>query len=153
MSRARAFVRKATADDIARIYELETQYIRELEPENMKRWEDAERRTLEGIGKSLDSILILEIDGTRAGHGRWEADGESVCITSLFIISSMRGRKLGSLLLSAVEEGTGKSGCRRITLSTLAHNPARHLYDRRGYRRINTEKGWIHYEKALQLNH
>ena len=151
MSSDKAVVRKSTTDDIGRIYEFETQYIRELEPVNMERWESAERRTLEGIKESLNRTLILELGGVRAGHGRWETEENGVYITSLFIRSCLRGRKLGSFLLNAMEEEIANTGCERITLSTLTHNPARHLYDRRGYRRIKTDSGWIHYEKALQL--
>ena len=152
MSSIQTIIRKAETRDICRIYEFETQYIREMEAENMERWNRVERKTLEILRDSLEQTLILELDGIKAGHGRWEYSDTEACITSLFIRSCMRGRKWGGRLLEAMEEEIRSAGYKCITLSTLTHNPAQHLYERRGYKRVHVKKGWIYYKKELQLN-
>ena len=151
MNRVEAVIRRARPKDINRIYEFETQYIRELEPENIEKWKNAKDRTLKDIGQSLERTLILELNGINAGHGRWELEGKNACITSLFISTGMRGQKWGTFILDAVEKEIKQSACKSIRLSTLTHNPAQYLYDKRGYQKVKTENKWIHYEKTIQL--
>ena len=58
---------------------------------------------------------------------------DSLHISELHVHPTHQGRGIGAALLARAEEIAGERGLARLSLSTLASNPARRLYTRQGY--------------------
>ena len=59
---------------------------------------------------------------------------DSLHISELHVHPTHQGRGIGAALLARAEEIAGERGLARLSLTTLASNPARRLYTRQGYR-------------------
>ena len=59
---------------------------------------------------------------------------DSLHISELHVHPTHQGRGIGAALLARAEEVTIERGLARLSLTTLASNPARRLYARQGYR-------------------
>lgn len=85
----------------------------------------------------LCEFLVIELEGE--GIGRLYIDrGESdIEIVDISLLPEHRGRGIGRMLLEEIlEEGrlTGK----KVSIYVEHYNPARHLYDRLGFRHVDT---------------
>jgi ribosomal protein S18 acetylase RimI-like enzyme len=58
---------------------------------------------------------------------------DALHVVELHVTPELRGRGLGGRLLERAERRARELGAARMVLSTLATNPARRLYERRGY--------------------
>ncbi|HEV2611636.1 MAG TPA: GNAT family N-acetyltransferase [Noviherbaspirillum sp.] len=63
-------------------------------------------------------------------------------LNDLFVAPSARGRGIGNALLDAAKFHASTSGAKRLDLSTARSNPARRLYEAKGYMR---DDEFIHY--------
>jgi GNAT superfamily N-acetyltransferase len=71
------------------------------------------------------------------GCAGWRAHGEDAELKRMFTMPAARGRGVGSLVLTAVEESARERGCKRVILETGDKQPeAIALYVKRGYERI-----------------
>lgn len=85
-------------------------------------------------------LVIVEIDGQPAGYlalstgFSMESGGPDGCIDELYLVESVRGRGIGSLMLAHADEVFRGLGVRRVYLEVEKHNPrARALYAGSGY--------------------
>jgi len=60
-------------------------------------------------------------------------------INELHVDPAYRNRGIGAALLEHAEQEARRRGLRRISLTTTTINPARHLYERHGYRVVETK--------------
>jgi GNAT superfamily N-acetyltransferase len=108
-------------------------------------------RYVDGWGRPGDGGVIAEIDGTPVGAcwlrlftadcPGWGYIGADVPELSLAVAPASRRRGIGTQLLAAAIEQARREGHAAVSLSVMADNPARILYERAGFRRVATEEG------------
>lgn len=117
-----------------------------------------------GMGRELEpAVLDRLIPGLRANggavvllaHDGGEAFGLATCfrgfstfagrpllnVHDLAVLATHRGRGVGAALLQAAEAHARATGCCKVTLEVMDHNPARRLYLRCGYSAAATAAG------------
>lgn len=142
-------IRKATHQDIQRIYEFERQYIKEHEPEQLSKWDTAKDKTIEQLFYSLDRMYVVRVQEKIVGHSYWSSYLDKPCIFSIYVLKEYRHKGFATAMMSRMEEDIMEGGNNVVTLSTLETNPAQHLFDSLGYVRVGITGGWIHYIKSL----
>ncbi|HSL94559.1 MAG TPA: GNAT family N-acetyltransferase [Thermoleophilia bacterium] len=109
------------------------------------------RRYVDGWGRPGDGGVIAEVGGAPAGacwwrlftaarHG-WGFVAADVPELSLAVGPAWRRRGIGTRLLTAAIEQARAEGHPTVSLSVMADNPARGLYERAGFRRVATDEG------------
>lgn len=89
------------------------------------------------------AFLMIELEGRAVGRlyvDRGEAD---IHIVDIALVPEFRGRGIGQMLLEEILDEARASG-RSVTIHVEHNNPARHLYDRLGFRQVDTT-GVYHY--------
>jgi ribosomal protein S18 acetylase RimI-like enzyme len=103
------------------------------------------RRNLDGWGRVGDAAVIaVAADGQRLGAAwyrifpeedpGWGFVAADVPELSIGIAEAARGKGVGSALLDALLTLAQEQGYRAISLSVDRQNPARRLYERKGFR-------------------
>jgi ribosomal protein S18 acetylase RimI-like enzyme len=102
------------------------------------------RRYLDGWGRLGDAGVVAVADGQRLGAAwyrlfRVEDPGWGFVATdvpelSIGVAAEARGRGIGSALLDALVTLAREQGYRAVSLSVDRQNPARRLYERKGFR-------------------
>ena len=97
----------------------------------------------EGFGTRDDDLaLVAEVDGQLAGccwartveeYGHIDDETPSL---SIALFPQYRGQGIGTALMSRIIEELTAAGYTRISLSVDKDNPARHLYERLGFKII-----------------
>jgi GNAT superfamily N-acetyltransferase len=75
---------------------------------------------------------------TEADHGHGYVDDETPEV-AVAVRDGRRGGGLGGLLLVALAGAASAAGYRRLSLSVATENPARRLYERVGYRELESD--------------
>lgn len=105
-------------------------------------------RLIPGLRAHGGAVVLLAFDGA-------EAIGLATCfrgfstfaarpllnVHDLAVLPSHRGRGVGAALLAAVEAHARATGCCKVTLEVMDHNPARRLYQRCGYAAVASAAG------------
>lgn len=85
-------------------------------------------------------VIIAEHEGTPVGlancftaYSTFRAK-PLINIHDLCVHHDWRGRGVGSILLDAVADEARRRGCCKVTLEVREDNPAKRLYDRKGYK-------------------
>jgi GNAT superfamily N-acetyltransferase len=102
--------------------------------------DDARERLVPGLREHPTTVILLAFDGARPvgiatcfrGFSTFAAR-PLLNLHDLAVIAEYRGRGVGRLLMTAVEEKARSFGCCRVTLEVLENNPARRLYESMGY--------------------
>jgi GNAT superfamily N-acetyltransferase len=103
------------------------------------------RRYLDGWGRVGDAAVIaVAADGQRLGAAwyrlfpsedpGWGFIATDVPELSIGVTATVRGRGVGSALLDALLKLAQEQGYRALSLSVDRQNPARRLYERKGFR-------------------
>lgn len=104
------------------------------------------RRYLAGWGRRGDTAVVALIGGRPVGaawfrlfqredHGYGFVD-ETVPELTIAVRATHRGQGVGGHLLDALVERARREGYRALSLSVEPDNPARQLYERRGFQRV-----------------
>jgi len=81
--------------------------------------------------------LVIELDGKGVGRLYIDRREEVIEIIDIALLPEVRGRGIGGMLLREIlDEGKASSLPVRIYVENF--NPARHLYDRLGFRHVDT---------------
>jgi GNAT superfamily N-acetyltransferase len=102
------------------------------------------RRYLDGWGRPGDAAVIAVVDGRRLGAAwyrlfpaedpGWGFVAADVPELGIGVVTEARGAGIGSALLDALMTLARKQGYRAVSLSVDRQNPARRLYERKGFR-------------------
>lgn len=90
-------------------------------------------------GESI--IFIAFINNEAVGFTQLFTSFSSVSMQPIFILNDLfvsanqRGKRVGSLLLSAAKEYCTKKGYKGLALETNKDNPAQHLYEKLGWKK------------------
>jgi ribosomal protein S18 acetylase RimI-like enzyme len=82
-------------------------------------------------------FLVIEIEGKAIGRLYIDRGEKEIRLTDIALLPEYRGRGIGRMLLEEILE-EGRASGRRVTIYVEHYNPARHLYDRLGFRHIET---------------
>ena len=102
------------------------------------------RRYLESWGRPGDVAVVAIMDGQRVGAAwfrlfsaedpGWGFVASDVPELSIGVVTEARGNGIGSALLDALLTLARGQGYRAVSLSVDRQNPARRLYERKGFR-------------------
>ena len=108
-------------------------------------------RYLRGWGRQGDSAWIAEADDSPLGAAWYRLFPEDdpgfgfvasdVPELSIAVETAARGSGVGTLLLEALIAGARTNGFRALSLSVEPDNPARRLYERAGFLRVEDDGG------------
>jgi ribosomal protein S18 acetylase RimI-like enzyme len=82
-------------------------------------------------------FLVIELEGTAIGRLYIDRDENDISIIDIALVPEYRGRGIGRMLLEEILEEGAATG-RKVTIYVEHFNPARHLYDRLGFRHVDT---------------
>jgi len=142
-------IRKATQEDLPKVYEFEREYITTVEPDHLGRWDDAGDHVMETLESNMDHMFVADAGGQLAGHAYWALHDGHPCVYSVFVADDFRRLGIALALMRALEENMALCGYHEVTLSTLTVNPAQHLFARLGYTQTQTKDEWMYYIKEL----
>lgn len=142
-------IRRAQATDLAAVYAGELAYIREVEPHQEARWEDAIPQHLRQWTAALDRMFIAELAGEVIGHSFWDVAGRNAELASIYVAPAHRRRGIGRQLMVLFLEDAEADGMATATLGVRPDNPARRLYEGLGFARTHDMDGYCRYSLAL----
>ncbi|PIU05485.1 MAG: hypothetical protein COT28_12355 [Methylobacterium sp. CG08_land_8_20_14_0_20_71_15] len=143
-------LRRGEPNDLPFVYRSERRYMEELESDQLAGWYEGLERLLEQWVVGLPRTTIARLNGIRVGHLFWEPAGEKAVLASVNVDPSHRRRRIASLLMERFEEEARRAGCSRAELGFVSHNPARHLYEKLGYRPAGADGRYVLMTKCLQ---
>jgi ribosomal protein S18 acetylase RimI-like enzyme len=97
-----------------------------------------ERAQLERVHYRLDCARIITCDGADVGVFKVVRDTDPWELAQIQLLPSHQGRGLGGRLVRDLVEEARAAG-QRVVLDVLHANPARHLYERAGFRIVGEE--------------
>lgn len=139
-------VRKAQATDLPMVYKGELNYIQTIEPEHEQRWKDAMHGHLRQWTAALERMFVVEQDGVAVGYCFWEVMDGAACLASIYVVSELRQRGLGRLLLDQYVSDARERGFTKLTLNVFRGNPAKFLYESAGFQCTKEGEEYLDYE-------
>ena len=82
-------------------------------------------------------FLVIELEGRPIGRLYIDRDEEDIRITDIALLPDCRGRGIGRMLMEEIL-AEGRDTGKRVTIYVEHYNPARRLYDRLGFRHVET---------------
>jgi len=103
-----------------------------------KPWDDDYQRTVAAADFAAAQVEIIDRDGVAIGYQVVERKADHWWLEEIALVASERNRGLGSELVRAIMNAAHAAGM-PLRLNCLRANPARHMYDRLGFRVIAEE--------------
>jgi ribosomal protein S18 acetylase RimI-like enzyme len=130
--RAEYELRAATAEDFPFLVRLRAITMREY-AEPIWGWDDGmQEDRFRGLYEPA-AWRIIVVGGTDAGGLCIERTEEAIYLAGIYLMPDYQGRRIGSMIIRAVQHDARKSGL-RVTLNVLVTNiRARRLYERQGF--------------------
>ena len=82
-------------------------------------------------------FLVIELQSRPIGRLYVDRGENDIRITDIALLPEFRGRGIGRVLMEEILVEARETG-RRVTIYVEHDNPARHLYDRLGFRHVDT---------------
>ena len=82
-------------------------------------------------------FFIIEEEGRPIGRLYLDRQPDDVCIVDITLSPELRGAGLGTILLQEVLDGAARDGI-SVSIHVEHFNPAMHLYQRLGFRHVDT---------------
>ncbi|MET0431054.1 MAG: N-acetyltransferase [Hyphomicrobium sp.] len=142
-------IRRARATDLPLVYLGELDYIRQIEPQQEPAWKAAIARHLEQWTTALDRMLVADVGDRVVGYCFWEQHGDEAVLSSLYVIPARRRQGIGRSLLTAFIADAIDHRISKASLGVQADNPARWLYEQKGFVRTHDTEAFLHYRLAL----
>ncbi len=80
---------------------------------------------------------MIELDQMPIGRHYNDRGDDDIRITDIALLPEFRGRGIGRMLMEEILEES-RTTRKRVTIHVEHDNPARHLYDRLGFRHVDT---------------
>jgi GNAT superfamily N-acetyltransferase len=87
----------------------------------------------------LDEARIITVDGRNVGWIQQHVDDTSINLGSLYVMQEMQRRGIGTEVLRTLLAHAADQS-KPITLAVVKINPARHFYERHGFRITHEDK-------------
>jgi len=110
-----------------------------------KPWDDAYQRVVAAEDFAAAPVEIIERDGVAIGYQIVERKHDHWWLDEIALVPTERNRGLGSELVRAIMDAARAAGM-PLRLNCLRANPARHMYDRLGFRVIAEEDARVRME-------
>jgi len=110
-----------------------------------KPWDDDYQRGVAYEDFANAPVEIIERDGVAIGYQIVERKADHWWLDEIALVAGERNRGLGAELVRAIMDGACAAGM-PLRLNCLRANPARHLYDRLGFRVIAEEDARVRME-------
>ena len=110
-----------------------------------KPWDDAYQRAIAAEDFAAAPVEIIERDGVAIGYQIVERKADHWWLDEIALVATERNRGLGSVLVRAIMDAARAAGM-PLRLNCLRANPARHMYDRLGFRVIAEEDARVRME-------
>ena len=95
-------------------------------------------------------FLVIELDRTPIGRLYVDRGDDDIRITDIALLPEFRGRGIGRMLMQEILEEASATR-KRVTIHVEQDNPARHLYDRLGFRHVDTDGVYHRMEWSADL--
>ena len=82
-------------------------------------------------------FLVIEVDGERAGRVYIDRDDAAIHLVDIALLPHHRGRGIGGRMMDGILE-EGRARAKKVSIYVEYFNPARRLYDRLGFRALDT---------------
>ena len=82
-------------------------------------------------------FLVVELEGERAGRLYIERLEDEIRVIDIALLPEHRGRGIGARMMREILE-EARAGGKKVSIYVEYYNPARHLYDRLGFRPLDT---------------
>jgi len=82
-------------------------------------------------------FLVIELEGRPIGRLYVDRGVDDIRITDIALLPEFRGRGIGRMLMEEIL-AEGAKTTKRVTIYVEHYNPARRLYDRLGFRHVDT---------------
>ena len=82
-------------------------------------------------------FLVIEMEQAPIGRLYIDRADDDIRITDIALLPEFRGRGIGRMLMEEILE-EGRATGKRVTIHVEHDNPARRLYDRLGFRHVDT---------------
>jgi ribosomal protein S18 acetylase RimI-like enzyme len=142
-------IRRGRATDLPTVYLGELDYIRQIEPQNEERWNNAIALHLEQWTAALKHMFVAEIGDRIVGYCFWEDHGDEAVLASIYVSPDHRRQGIGRDLLKRFIADAKRRKTHNATLGVQSQNPARLLYEKMGFVRTHYTEGFLHYRRAL----
>jgi ribosomal-protein-alanine N-acetyltransferase len=142
-------IRQAEIIDLPIVYSNELAYIIEIEPTEEVSWKNAIPKLLTQWISNLSRMFIIEENNQPIGHFFWQIAGESALLSSIYIIPTSRRKGYGRLLLERFKNDAFSKGFTHLKLGVYKTNSANMLYQKSGYKLVNTDNYYYYYEKYI----
>lgn len=92
-------------------------------------------------------LFVASCEGRIVGTGQlalspWSNSRHRAELQKVFVASSMRGRGIGKLLMTALHDAARQLGRSLLVLNTRHGEPAQEMYKRLGYTEVGVVPGW-----------
>jgi ribosomal protein S18 acetylase RimI-like enzyme len=82
-------------------------------------------------------FLVIEVDGERAGRLYIQRAEDAIYVVDIALLPAHRGRGIGRRMMDEIV-GEGRAQGKKVSIYVEYYNPARRLYDRLGFRALDT---------------
>jgi ribosomal protein S18 acetylase RimI-like enzyme len=96
-------------------------------------WDEAREDATFAKQFKLDEVQIIVVEGRDAGWLQTQNDGDTIVLGQLYVVPALQRRGIGSEVLQRLVDDARREG-KNVALSVVKINPARHLYERHGFR-------------------
>ncbi|MFI6348655.1 GNAT family N-acetyltransferase [Streptomyces sp. NPDC050560] len=142
-------LRPAAVADLPMILRAERAYMRDIEPDQEAGWLNAIDRNLEAWIANLARTAVVHDADTPVGYAMWTPAGDDALLMTVHVSPSRRRRRIGAHLMDWYAEDAARAGHRVLTLGVHRDNPARALYESRGYERTHSDGDYLMYRRTV----
>ena len=82
-------------------------------------------------------FLVIEVDGERAGRLYVQRAEDAIYLVDIALLPAFRGRGIGGRMMDGIL-GEARAAGKKVSIYVEYFNPARRLYDRLGFRPLDT---------------
>lgn len=140
-------LRDAKADDFEFLFALHAVTLRPY-VEELWGWDEDQQRKIYADHQPLDTMQIIQVAGRDVGVLSVEVQEFDVFLRLIEIHPEMQGQGLGSSVIESVL-AQGRNLGKPVRLRVLANNPARNLYQRLGFKVVDSTE--THYMMKCQM--